>query len=211
MSHLLSIVLLGEGLLTGILLTIMVGPVTMVILRSGIEVNRTAGVWTAIGTWVSDFVFITLTYWMTASIETWATQETNKFALYLIGGLGLLTVGLMMMRVSRTKVKEDQIPTVYHYSQAFDSGFIVNSLSPFTLFFWLGAAVFLHMQNGHPLYYYGGLMLTLGMGDFTKAWIAPKLTQWLKAHYVYWIQVIAGITIALTGVYIVYLGMTGKA
>ena len=66
------------------------------------------------------------------------------------------------------------------------------------------------MQHGNPLYYYAGLMLTLGMGDFSKAWLAPKLTQWLNAHYVYWIQVIAGIVIALTGVYIVYLGLAGE-
>ena len=58
MSNLLSIVLLGEGFATGMMLTIMLGPVTMIILRYGLQVNRLAGLWAAAGTWVSDFVFI---------------------------------------------------------------------------------------------------------------------------------------------------------
>lgn len=209
MNQLISIILLGEGLLTGLMLTIMVGPVTMIILRSGIEINRLGGVWAACGTWVSDFIFIALTYWMTSRIEVWANDTTNKLLLYLTGGMGLLLVGLIMTRVKRNPVQQINIPSVYRYTQAFASGFVVNSLSPFTLFFWLGAAVFLHMQDAHPLFYYAGLMLTLGIGDITKAWLAPKLTLWLNAHYVYWIQVISGIVIAVTGVYIVYLGLAG--
>jgi len=59
------------------------------------------------------------------------------------------------------------------------------------------------------LYYYVGLMIALAAGDFTKAWLAPKLTVWLKDKYVYWIQVVAGICIAVTGGYIVYLGIAG--
>jgi hypothetical protein len=49
-------------------------------------------------------------------------------------------------------------------------------------------------------------MLALAGGDFTKAWMAPKLTVWLKEKYVYWIQALAGVVIASTGLYIIILG-----
>jgi hypothetical protein len=65
------------------------------------------------------------------------------------------------------------------------------------------------MQPGQHLYYYTGLLFALAVGDFTKAWLAPKLMQWLKARYIYWIQVIAGVVISITGGYIVYLGIVG--
>ena len=96
------------------------------------------------------------------------------------------------------------------YLAAFGGGFLVNSLSPFTLFFWIGAAVLLHMQSDNPLWYYSGLMLSLAMGDFFKAWMAPKLTKWIQEKYVYWVQVVAGIVITIAGLYIIGMGFYEK-
>ena len=121
MNQLLSFVLFGEGLLSGIMLTIMVGPVTMVIVRSGIQINRLGGIWAAIGTWVSDFIFITLTYWMTRRIELWSNDPSNKLTLYVSGGIGLLLVGLIMTRVRRNPSIQNSPPSLYRYSQAFAS------------------------------------------------------------------------------------------
>ncbi len=205
-AYLLSLVLFGEGFLTGLTLTAMLGPVTMIIFRYGIQVNRMAGVWTAIGTWVSDFVFIAITYWMTTSVNEWTESPNVRLWIYLLGGFGLFLMGVMMTMVKRKSFTPTDTPASGSYVKAFVSGFIVNSLSPFTLFFWIGAAVFLHLQSDNPIWYYFGLMLSLATGDFLKAWMAPKLTHWIKDSYVYWVQVIAGILIALIGIYIVVLG-----
>jgi len=209
MNSLLSLVLFGEGFMTGLMLTIMLGPVTMVIIRYGLQVDRMAGVWAATGTWVSDFIFIAVTFWLTASIQSWSAQPEIKFYIYLFGGIGLFIMGLLMLRVKKKAIEPDGQIIKPSYLRAFFGGFFVNSLSPFTFFFWIGAAVFLHLQHDDPMWYYVGLMLSLAIGDFTKAWLAPKLTTWLKDHYVYWIQVGAGILIACTGLYVVYLGLTG--
>lgn len=206
----LSIVLLGEGLLTGITLTLMLGPVTMTILRYGLHVDRKAGVWAAAGTWVSDFVFIFFTYWMAHSLNALIHDPQTKMWIYIGGGAGLLGLGAML---AATKRKSPFVPknvVAWSYAKAFASGFSVNSLSPFTLFFWVGAAVFLHLQKDPPVYYYLGVMLTLAVGDFFKAWLAPQLTRWIRERYVYLIQVIAGVVIALTGLYIIGMGIMEK-
>lgn len=199
-------ILFGEGLLTGLMLTLMLGPVTMVILRYGLQVNRVAGAWAAAGTWVSDFVFISFTYWMTTAIDTWTRQPDSRLTIYLAGGTGLLGMGLLMLRVRKKPKDEVAAPKNAGYVQAFVTGFVVNSMSPFTLFFWLGAALFVRLQPEHPIWYYIGLMTSLAIGDFTKAWLAPKLTLWLKHNHVYWIQIISGILIACTGLYVLILG-----
>ena len=170
MGQLLSIVLFGEGFLTGITLTAMLGPVTMTILRYGMQVNKIAGVWAAIGTWVSDFVFIAGTFWMTASISEWAAQPQVKKWIYLVGGTALAMMGVWMMMTKRNAMTDNNIVSKGSYTQAFAAGFLVNSMSPFTLFFWIGAALVLHMQSENPAWYYAGLMLSLAMGDFAKAW-----------------------------------------
>lgn len=203
--------LFGEGFLTGVMLTLMLGPVTMTILRYGLQVNRAAGVWAAAGTWVSDFVFIGFTFWMTTAIEQWSEQPDVRFSLFLAGGLGLMLMGGLLLKSPRKEFVARADEVVSGYVRAFTSGFLVNSLSPFTLFFWLGAAVFLHLQDGHPIWYYTGLMLSLGVGDFIKAWIAPSLTRWLKEKHVYWIQIVAGILIAGTGLYVLLFGVFEKS
>jgi threonine/homoserine/homoserine lactone efflux protein len=202
--------LFGEGFLTGVMLTMMLGPVTMIILRYGLQVNRVAGVWAASGTWVSDFIFIGLTFWMTQAIEEWSQQPSIRLTLFLAGGFGLLLMGAFMLRAKRKAFAQNMEGVQSSYAGAFTSGFLINSLSPFTLFFWLGAAVFLHLQPDPPIWYYAGVMMALAIGDFAKAWLAPKLTLLLKEHHVYWIQVVAGILIAGTGLYIMILGFIEK-
>ncbi len=206
MTNLLSVVLFGEGFLTGLTLTIMLGPVTMIILQNGIQVDRLAGLSAAAGTWVSDFVFIGLTFWLTYYIEAWTQKPEVRLSLFFVGGLGILIMGLLMLRQKKKVLDENMEPVSANYFKAFVSGFLVNSLSPFTLFFWLGAAVFLHVQQDNPVWYYVGLMLALSAGDFTKAWLAPKLSIWLEAKYVNWVQKAAGVVIAATGIYIIILG-----
>src|SRR3989337_1261699 len=139
--QILSIVLFGEGFVTGIALTAMLGPVTMIILRYGMQVNRIAGVWAAIGTWVSDFVFIAGTFWMTASLSQWTERPDVRLWIFIVGGCGLTIMGLMMMRIKRRTIDTAETVGTGSYTQAFAGGFIVNSLSPFTLFFWIGAAL----------------------------------------------------------------------
>lgn len=206
MTNILSVLLFGEGLLTGLTLTLMLGPVTMIILRNGIQVDRMAGVSAATGTWVSDFIYIGFTFWLTSYVEEWTQKPDVRLGLYLVGGLGLLIMGLLMLRQKQKSMEDNTEVVPANYFKAFAGGFLVNTLSPFTLFFWLGAAVFLHVQEGNPIWYYTGLMLSLSMGDFTKAWMAPKLTVWLKEKYIYWIQKGAGIVVAATGLYIIVLG-----
>ena len=207
MSTLLSAVLFGEGLATGMMLTVMLGPVTMIILRYGLQVNRQAGVWAATGTWISDLVYIGLTFWMTTTIDQWSQQPGIRLKLFLGGGSALLIMGALMLRVKQKSFNAEAEVLPSSYVKAFMGGFLINSLSPFTLFFWLGAAVFLHLQSDDPIWYYAGLMLALAAGDFTKAWLAPKLTFWLKDSHVYWIQIVAGVLIAGTGLYVVILGL----
>jgi threonine/homoserine/homoserine lactone efflux protein len=207
MSNLLSAVLFGEGLVTGLMLTVMLGPVTMIILRYGLQVNRQAGIWAATGTWISDLVFIGLTYWMTTTIDQWSQQPGIRLAMFLGGGFALLVMGALMLRIKQKTFAADAEVLQSSYAQAFVGGFLINSLSPFTLFFWLGAAVFLHLQADDPIWYYAGLMIALAAGDFTKAWLAPKLAYWLKESHVYWIQIVAGVLIAGTGLYVMILGL----
>lgn len=206
-SQLLSLVLFGEGFLTGITLAAMIGPVTMVILKYGIQANRVAGLWAATGTWVSDLIFIAFTFWTTASLAHWTEQSSVRLWIYILGGFALLFFGVMMTFSKKPAVHDNVEIAGSGYVKAFFSGFFVNSFSPFTLFFWVGAAVFLHLQQGNPIWYYIGVMTSLALGDFAKAWLAPILTRWIHEKYIMHVQLVAGVVIAMTGLYLMGMGI----
>lgn len=209
-GQLLSIVLFGEGILTGLTLTAMLGPVTMTIFRYGIQVNRMAGVWAAIGTWVSDFVFIAGAFFMATSLNRWTQDPSVRFWIYVGSGIGLTIMGLWMTQAKGKPVTSGEHSTSKSYIEAFASGFLVNSFSPFTLFFWMGVAVIFQIQNKNPALYYTGVMISLAAGDFIKAWMSPKLTRWIKDKYVDWFQVVAGVLIVITGIYMIGMGFWEK-
>lgn len=207
MIPLLSLGLFAKGFLTGITLTLMLGPVTMIILRYGIQANRTAGVWAATGTWISDFVFIAITYWATAFVTGWTEREDVQMMIYIAGGIALMGMGYYLTRSKPVQMNDDPQTALMNYTRAFLSGFIVNSISPFTFLFWTGAAVLLRMQDSNAFWYYVGLMMSLAGGDFLKAWIAPKLAMWIREKYIRNVQVLAGVFIVLAGLYMIVKGV----
>ena len=141
MENLISLVLFGEGFMTGVMLTVMLGPVTMIIIRYGLQVDRIAGVWAAAGTWISDFVFISVTFWLTASIHAWSVRPDIKFCIYLFGGIGLFIMGLLMLRVKKKALATDDQTITTSYLRAFIGGFLFNSFCYISLFFlfWVGS------------------------------------------------------------------------
>ncbi|MBK9103613.1 MAG: LysE family transporter [Saprospiraceae bacterium] len=126
MSTLLSAVLFGEGLATGMMLTVMLGPVTMIILRYGLQVNRQAGVWAATGTWISDLVYIGLTFWMTTTIDQWSQQPGIRLKVFLGGGFALLIMGALMLRVKQKSFNAEAEVLPSSYVKAFMGGFLIN-------------------------------------------------------------------------------------
>lgn len=200
-----SLVLFGKGLLTGLTLTVMLGPVTMIIIKYGIQVSRGAGVWAAAGTWISDFFFIGATFWLTASLTEWSERPSVRFWMYVLSGIGLMVMGLLMLRIKGEKIMTGNEPKQTGYTRAFIGGFVVNTLSPVTLFFWLGVAIFLHGEKS-PAVYYTGVMISLAMGDFMKAWLAPNLISGIKGKYVFWVQLVVGVLITIAGIYMIGYG-----
>ncbi len=198
--------LLGQGFITGLVLALMVGPITMTILHFGISVSKTGGFLAAAGTWTSDLVLITLTFWLTQDLEAWTHKPGVETGMHLIGGVGLIGLGLFMAQSRTVKQVVEPGQVGGKYLRAYIAGFLVNSMSPFSLLFWLGTAAYLHMQSAPAVWYYVGLMSALVILDSLKAWIAPKLAIWVKANQLRWVQIVAGLVVAGTGGYILVLG-----
>jgi threonine/homoserine/homoserine lactone efflux protein len=83
-------------------------------------------------------------------------------------------------------------------------GFLLNTINPFTFFFWIGISG-LVFSNDSPsesdaLYFYGGLIGTLVVTDTVKVALAKLIRRWLKPHNILWLRRISGIAFIVFGV-----------
>jgi len=169
-----------EGLRAGLLLSVLVGPLVVMLLQLSLRRGTLAALAAALGIWISDVLLILLTYYGMGELnavrdyayfnETVGRGFTNK--------RGLLS--------------------------AFAQGFVINTFNPFTIGFWpFFAATEIHGRgidvNG-ALAVYAGLLLVLVVTDTVKVLAARKLREWLTPEVMRRVQRAGAVALALFGI-----------
>ena len=137
--------LFWEGIKIGLVLTIMIGPLFFTLVQTGIEEGFRAGTVVGAGIWVSDFLFVLLVYGGMSVVAKY--MEGQGIMLFLgVGGSALLaSFGLGQILTARGKYfAEEPGPGTLARGRSSSilslwlKGFLINTVNPFTLFFWLG-------------------------------------------------------------------------
>src|SRR5690242_4342983 len=125
-----------KGIVYGIVLAFLIGPVFFTILQTSIERGFWCGVFVAIGVSLSDAVYILVSY-----LGLIQFMEAENFRPYLAygGGLILLLFGLYYLLIKSRKLAQMDTREIQAKSwiRLAAKGFIINGLSPMVLFFWL--------------------------------------------------------------------------
>lgn len=126
-----------NGIALGFLLAAMVGPVFFALIQLSISKGFEAGAMLAAGVLVSDFIFILIAWLGNEAIQN---NLYLKQTLGLAGGLLLITSGILSLtRKSAAAANKPALQiTAKNPVNIFLKGFLLNSLNPFVLFFWLG-------------------------------------------------------------------------
>lgn len=187
----------------------MVGPIVFVIIEAGIEKGFFASLIVTLGIWLSDLLFILVTYNFIAKLIDFQESDQMKFWLGLIGGLILIIVGIGSILKTSTK-KEAVLPKPFKYPKLssslnyFIKGFLVNTINPFTIFFWISVMAGLSTKNelgttnGFLLIF--GIISTVILTDVLKAYFAGFLKKRLNLTLINRIRNIAGTALILFGV-----------
>lgn len=191
-----------KGMVFGLGLSILVGPLLFTLITATLERGRGAGLQVALGYWISDALFIILTYLAMASILQVLEWPGFETIMRVGGGLVLLTVGGGMFFRRSGQLVDRSGKKVADWWK----GFLVNTINPFTVVFWTGiAGGVLADSGGHGASawgFYGGVMLALIAADLTKI----SLAGWLRAHltpeWVRRVSRLAGVVLAGMGVYL---------
>jgi threonine/homoserine/homoserine lactone efflux protein len=168
-----------KGVLSGIVLACLIGPVFFTLLQTSIERGFSSGVFVAIGISVSDSLYILISYFGLTKF-----MEATNFRHYMAygGGVILLLFGLYYLFVkSRKLAKYDSQKTGDASGLRLAAkGFIINGLSPMVLFFWLATVSVATTQLGYAshqqaLMFFASIVLTVFSTDLLKAKLADKL------------------------------------
>jgi threonine/homoserine/homoserine lactone efflux protein len=199
--------LLWNGIKLGLVLSVLTGPIVFALLQTSIEQGFRAGVMVAMGIWISDLIFVAVTYFGVSYVAELSRWDGLEFWLGVAGGVILLVVGGSMLLLKPPPVEHFEQKKAVRFSSRFSlwtKGFLINTVNPFTFFFWLGVSGMLFtekaLQPDEAQLFYGGLLGTIVFTDCIKVGLAKSLRRWLKPKNILLIRKIAGITLLVFGI-----------
>jgi len=198
--------LLWNGIKFGLALSILAGPILFALVQTSIEQGFRAGWAVGSGIWVSDVLFILATYFGISYVAELTKWDGLEFTLGLAGGIILLVfgAGALVVKTPPMEKFEQKAIRFSSYFSLWLKGFLINTVNPFTFFFWIGVSGVLftekELQPSEAQLFYGGLIGTIVSTDLLKVATAKLIRRWLKPHFILWMRRIAGIALIIFGV-----------
>ena len=193
-----------SGFLLGCFLAILAGPVFFLIINISLRKGFSYASRVAMGVLISDTLFIFIAYFGSNFI---LLLNNHRFIAGIISGILLIGFGIALI------LKRNSIPAeAITVNEKTDSkslyilkGFMINSMNPSVLFFWIGVSgtvgVKEHYTIHHLLLFYGSILITLFSCDLFKAYIAHKLKSILTIKLLTWLNRITGMALLGIGLY----------
>jgi len=198
-----------SGIFFGLVLTILVGPLFFTLLQTGAEQGMKGGLMVGVGIWLSDFLYIVAVYVGVSYII--AITEWKGFEEYLgvIGGIVLVAFGLAAY-FSKAPVMQKSDPSIKQslpYFSLAAKGFLINTLNPFTVFFWISVMTTVVVKKGltpgESFLFFAGILGTIMITDTLKVYLAKAISNRLKNKHILILRKISGAALVIFGVVLV--------
>jgi threonine/homoserine/homoserine lactone efflux protein len=203
---------LWKGLVFGIILSFIVGPVFFALIQTSIQKGFKAGAFLALGVSISDSLFIVLTF---SGISKISDNIQFKFLLGITGALIMIAFGLIsiLKPIPEKGLAVDSLKS-NSYLRKIIKGFLLNTVNPFVLIFWIGIAGLVTIEmsysfNQASLFYIGVISMVLTM-DITKSFMATKLRTVVTPHFMKIMNRGVGIVLILFGIRLFYYALEIK-
>jgi threonine/homoserine/homoserine lactone efflux protein len=188
-----------NGIISGIVLAFLIGPVFFTILQTSIERGFWSGFFVAIGVSLSDALYILVAY-----LGLIQFVEADSFRHYLAYGGGgvLLLFGIYYLFVKSKRLSHydpEKIRT-RSWFRLMAKGFIINGLSPLVLFFWIATVSVATTRLGYTapndaFIFFASIVVTVFITDVTKAKLADKLRLLITPRFIRIMNIILGLVL----------------
>lgn len=193
------IAIITKGVLFGLLLAVMLGPVFFALIQNSIIKGFKAGIYMALGIAIADTAYIFLMYF---SVRLFENNDTVSIWMGTLGGLIILVTGILSLRKKSVKLEDQQVNTqkTSFYKQ-FAKGFILNGINPFVLLYWLGVMTLVtksyQYNHNEVVIFFSAIIGTLLITDFSKVALSHRLRAWVTPKRLNIMNKIVGIALIL--------------
>jgi threonine/homoserine/homoserine lactone efflux protein len=198
-----------KGLALGIVLALSVGPIIFTIIKQSITVGHKGGFCFVVGVWLSDLILVVLSNVFTEWVAM--LLEYKKMIAYA-GSSFLIAMGIYFFFFKKVHIKStsslehtDHL-SVHEMFRIFASGFIINTLNPGVLIFWLGNATVLALTHSlqQRIIIFSVCLLVNMSADVGKVMMAGNLRKKLTVHNLSIINKISGAILVVFGMALLY-------
>lgn len=211
--------LILKGIVTGFILSIMVGPVFFVLLETSIRRGIRAAIAFDIGVFLNDIVYIFIAYVFYNQVAELSEGEDNSL-LRLIGGSLFIIYGVVnfFKKVKETKIEGRYIEEPSRgrdYVLLALKGFLLNLANPLVVFYWfsvmtLGAKdVAQEGSFSTMLGFISSIMITFFAFDLLKIVGAKKLRPLVTRNVLISLNRLIGIIFGTFGIILIVQGIIG--
>lgn len=195
-----------KGLTLGFLLSLSVGPVIFSIIKQSLNNGHRGGLAFIVGVSFSDVAIVVISNVFT---ELFTSINIYRQQIGITGSVFLVAVGVYFLFFKKVKVDEGGKQVFKFrkrdYAKIALSGFLMNTLNPAVLIFWLttSTAFITHTLN-QRLIIFATCLLFVFAADFAKVMLAGKIRSRLTVHNIHIINRINGIILIAFGIILLW-------
>lgn len=205
--------LFTDGILLGLVLSVSIGPIFFALVQTSIRQGVAAGIFIGTGIWISDVLCILTTYWGLSKLNGLEREPYFLFYSGVLGGLFLIIFGIILFfkkppslaQLRSNNGRDEAIMSLWL------QGFLINTVNPFTIIFWLttmtDSVINQQFTNKEVGLFFGGILGTIILTDFLKAYFADKIRKHLQPIHLTILGRIAGIIVGGFGIALLLRGI----
>jgi len=197
---------LWNGILMGLALAILVGPILFSLIQRSIEQGFRAGLWVALGIWVSDILFIGGIMLGVTRIAQMIESPLFEPILGVLGGFVLIGIGVGMF-ISKPAENMETTNGLEILSSKWKlslEGFLINTINPFSVIFWTSLITARSIETDlfsiNSYLFFSSVLGTIIITDILKVVLAKKISIHLQPKHILRMRKISGIALFLFGV-----------
>jgi threonine/homoserine/homoserine lactone efflux protein len=209
-----------KGIVTGFILSIMIGPVFFVILETSIRRGVKAALALDLGVLISDLVYILIAYVFYSEVSGLINGGNNGI-LKLIGGILFVIYGAITYFKKTKEEKVDEVGNVVQKSNDYFmlalKGFILNFANPLVIFYWFSVITMGARNSEHAgtnensiLFFLGVILVTFFSFDLLKILGAKKLRPLVTEKLLVALNHLIGIVFFGFGIFLIIQGIMGE-
>lgn len=199
--------MLFGGIKVGLILSFMIGPIFFALVQTSVEEGFRAGATVALGIWVSDASFVLAVYYGVSYLAEIVKAPSFSLILGIAGSILLACFGLVTLLTIPKGLLTGVLPDYKRsssYLSLFIKGFLINTINPFTVFFWTSLMGTVVIKDGFDAqqasWFFGGILGTIVATDLLKVILAKKIRYSLRPIHLLWLRRISGGALIVFGV-----------